>query len=183
MTRSVPKAPTPDAAIDGPRDAAGTAPFDAVAAELLALETMDYATLCATWRRLYRVAPPKRVSRDLLKLGVAWKLQERTHGGLGATTKRRLNDLVHSLEHDGDVARQRTEHLKPGTKLVREWHGKVHTVVVQDEGFAWNGRSWRSLSMIARAITGARWSGPRFFGIRDARKPRAAVAPMEAGHA
>ncbi len=138
---------------------------DAVAARLQALEQMDYATLSSEWRRLYRAPAPKRVARDLLMLGVAWKVQEQAHGGLGAATKRRLADLAKTMERDGDVTRNRVAHLKPGAKLIREWRGEIHTVIVIEEGFEWNGRHWRSLSVIAREITGVHWSGPRFFGL------------------
>ena len=138
---------------------------DAVAARLQALEQMDYATLRSAWRRLYRSPAPKRVARDLLMLGVAWKIQEQAHGGLGAATKRRLAELAKTLERDGDVTRNRVARLKPGAKLVREWRGKAHTVIVVEDGFEWNGRHWRSLSAIAREITGVHWSGPRFFGL------------------
>ena len=138
---------------------------DAVAARLDALEQMDYATLQSVWRRLYRALPPKRVARDLLMLGVAWKIQEQAHGGLGAATKRRLADLAKTMERDGDVTRNRVARLKPGAKLVREWRGEAHTVIVIEDGFEWNGRHWRSLSAIAREITGVHWSGPRFFGL------------------
>ena len=139
---------------------------EAVAAKLQAAETMDYAALRDAWRRLYRVAPPRRVSRDLLLLGVAWKVQELAYGGLGATTRRRLNELVQALEQDGDIVRDRVARLKPGARIIRAWGGTTHTVVVHDEGFTWNGRRWRSLSAIAQAITGAKWSGPRFFGLK-----------------
>src|SRR5215470_3265364 len=121
-----------------------------VAARLQALEQMDHAALRAEWRRLYRAHPPKRVTRDLLMLGVAWKIQEQAYGGLGAATKRRLADLAATLERDGDVTRNRVARLKPGAKLVREWHGKTHTVIVCEDGFEWRGRPWRSLSVIAR---------------------------------
>jgi hypothetical protein len=138
-----------------------------VAARLEALEQMDHAALRVEWRRLYRVHPPKRVTRDLLRLAVAWKLQEQAYGGLGAATKRRLADLAETLERDGDVTRSRVARLRPGAKLVREWHGRTHTVIVCEDGFEWKGRHWRSLSMIARAITGGHWSGPRFFGLKE----------------
>ena len=69
------------------------------------------------------------------------------------------------LERDGDVTRNRVARLKPGAKLVREWRGEAHTVIVIEDGFEWKGRHWRSLSVIAREITGVRWSGPRFFGL------------------
>ncbi len=143
----------------------GATTADVVIARLQALEQMDYATLRAEWRRLYRAHPPKRVARDLLMLGVAWKIQEQAYGGLSAATKRRLADLAKSMERDGDVTRNRVARLKPGAKLVREWRGRTHTVIVIDDGFEWKGRHWRSLSAIAREITSVHWSGPRFFGL------------------
>ena len=148
---------------DGRRRDAGSE--GAVAVKLQALEQMDYAALSSEWRRLYRSPPPKRVSRALLTLGVAWKIQEQAYGGLGAATRRRLADLARTVERDGDVTRNRVAHLKPGAKLIREWQGKPHTVVVVEDGFEWQGRQWRSLSAIAREITGGHWSGPRFFGL------------------
>ena len=142
-----------------------------VATRLGALGEMDYDALQHEWRRLYRQHPPRRVSRDLLMLGVAWKIQEKTYGGLGVATKRRLDNLARAMEQDGDIARNRVAHLKPGAKLLREWQGKSHSVIVLEDGFEWGGKRWRSLSAIARAITGAHWSGPRFFGVKDPRFP------------
>jgi hypothetical protein len=110
------------------------------------------------------------VARNLLMLGVAWKIQEQAYGGLGAATKRRLADLAKTLERDGDVTRNRVARLKPGARLVREWRGGSHTVIVRDDGFEWEGRHWRSLSAIARKITGVQWSGPRFFGLTEKAK-------------
>jgi hypothetical protein len=134
---------------------------------------MTYDELRVEWRRLYRAHPPKRVSRDLLMLGVAWKVQERAYGGLGAATKRRLADLAKTMEQDGDLARSRVARLKPGARLVREWRGQTHTVIVLEDGFEWQGKRWRSLSVIAREITDAHWSGPRFFGLNGKAKASA----------
>jgi len=128
---------------------------------------MDYASLRAEWRRLYRANPPRKVTRNLLLLAVACKIQEQAFGGLGAATRRRLAELAQTLERGGDVTRSRVARLRPGAKLVREWHGKTHTVTVCEDGFEWRGRHWRSLSVIAREITGGHWSGPRFFGLKD----------------
>ena len=152
----------PAPAAGGRRDAGSE---DAVAVRLQALEQMDYAALRSKWRRLYRAPAPKRVARDLLMLGVGWKIQEQAHGGLGAATRRRLAELAKTLERDGDVTRNRAARLKPGARLVREWRGKTHTVVVIEDGFEWKGSRWQSLSAIAREITGGHWSGPRFFGL------------------
>ena len=145
--------------------AVSPATADIVAARLLALDRMDYAALQAEWRRLYRAPPPKRVGRDLLVLGVAWKIQEQACGGLSAATKRRLAELANTMDRDGGVTRNRAARLKPGARLVREWRGRTHTVVVVEDGFEWQGRRWQSLSAIAREITGGHWSGPRFFGL------------------
>ena len=139
---------------------------ETLSAEIRALQQMDTAGLRAEWRRLYRAQPPKRVARDLLALGVAWKMQEQSLGGLGSADKRRLAELGNALDRNGDVTRNRVARLKPGAKLVRTWHGKTHAVVVVEDGFEWQARTWRSLSVIAREITGVRWSGPRFFGLR-----------------
>jgi Protein of unknown function (DUF2924) len=154
------------------------APSETIPARLHALETMDHEMLRAEWRRLYRALPPKRVARELLLLGVAWKLQEQALGGLGAATKRLLAALTQSLGRQGDVKRNRVVQLKPGAKLVREWHGSTHTVLVLEEGFEWRGKRWRSLSEIAQAISGAHWSGPRFFGLIGKGRRQ----PQEAGH-
>ena len=123
---------------------------DAVAIKLQALEGMTYDSLRTEWRRLYRAHPPKRVARDLLVLGVAWKIQERAYGGLGAATKRRLADLAKTMERNGDVTRNRVARLKPGARFVREWRGEIHTVIVLEDGFEWKGTQWRSLSVCRR---------------------------------
>lgn len=134
-------------------------------ARLQALHVMDRVDLQAEWRRLYRIDPPIRMSRELLMLGVGWKMQERTHGGLRKAINRRLVDLAKALEHDSGGSHRRVVHLRPGARLVREWGGQSHTIIVREDGFEWKGQLWRSLSAIAREITGAHWSGPRFFGI------------------
>jgi hypothetical protein len=130
------------------------------------LADLNYAELRAEWRRLYRAHPPKKISRDLLELGIAWKLQEKALGGLGASTRRRLADLAQTMETRGDLVKSRAVTLRPGVTLVRQWHGETHEVLVVEDGYRWRGEHWRSLSVIARAITGTQWSGPRFFGLQ-----------------
>ena len=153
------------------KGADGVGSADDVAAKLRALERMDGPALRAEWRRLYRAHPPKGVRRDLLLLGVTWKSQEQAYGGFGATTKRRLAELAETLERDDDVTRSRVARLRPGVKLVCEWRGETHTVIVGEDGFEWRSRNWRSLSVIAREITGGHWSGPRFFGLTERTRP------------
>jgi hypothetical protein len=113
-------------------------------------------------------------------LGIAWKLQAQLQGGLPATTKRHLAELTRNLQKDGDIARSRITRVKPGARIMREWGGQAHTVIVLEDGFEWRGQRWRSLSVIAREITGVRWSGPRFFGLID--PPRQSAADTETTH-
>jgi hypothetical protein len=116
------------------------------------------------WRRLYKSEPPK-LSRDLLVLGIAYRHQEMKHGGLGKATLRKLQTLAKTLRITGRVGPSPSLALKPGARLVREWHGRTHTITVTEDGFDYAGTSYSSLTMIARKITGAHWSGPRFFGL------------------
>jgi hypothetical protein len=143
--------------------------------ELAALDEMTYAGLRDAWTRWFKKQPPPRLSRNLLTLGVAWKIQEKAYGGLSAATKRRLRVLADHSIGDSKSTRPAATALRSGMRLVRvrEWHGTVHTVCVTETGFEWRDRSWRSLTAIAREITGQRWSGPRFFGLT--KTPRAAA--------
>ena len=116
------------------------------------------------WRRLYGNEPP-RISRDLLVLGVTYRLQEIEHGGLGKATLRKLRTLAKTLRATGRIGPTPSLSLKPGARLVREWRGHTHTVSVTEDGFEYSGTNYPSLTKIARKITGAHWSGPRFFGL------------------
>jgi hypothetical protein len=139
-------------------------------ARIVALEALTTADLRIEWRRLYRATPPTRLSRDLLIRGVAYKVQEQAHGGLGLGIKRRLHSLSEdSDQRDGSTAAPAIT-MKPGTKLIREWHGHAHTVSVLDDGFEYEGERYPSLTRIAHRITGVHWSGPLFFGISKRRR-------------
>lgn len=120
--------------------------------------------LIDAWRRTYGSPPPSGSSRQLLELSAAWSIQAKASGGLSARTRRRLRKAA----GDGNSATA-AEHvdpaLQPGARLARNWRGRAHIVDVTDDGFIYDGRPYRSLSAIARAITGAHWSGPRFFGL------------------
>jgi hypothetical protein len=145
---------------------------DAIERELNRIRSLDLADLRAEWRQHNRGAPPK-LSRDLLALALGYQLQERGYGGLSKSTRRKLQGIEKALKATGRVGTATDLTLKPGARLVREWHGRVHTVTVTDDGFEHEGESYRSLTMIARKITGAHWSGPRFFDLsRSARRPR-----------
>jgi hypothetical protein len=138
---------------------------DDIEARIVALEGRTTADLRIEWCRLYRAIPPTRLSRNLLLRGVAYRVQEHAHGGLSLSTKRMLRSLCERSDQRSRSAAAPAIVLKPGTKLVREWHGQVHTVSVLDNGFEYQGKRYPSLTRIAWRITGVAWSGPRFFGI------------------
>ncbi len=138
---------------------------------LVALETLTTTDLQIEWRRLYRATPPTRLSRDLLIRGVAYRLQEQAHGAMSLAAKRRLHSLSEGADQRrGSAAAAPAIELKRGTKLVREWHGHVHTISVLADGFEYQGECYPSLTRIARRITGVHWSGPLFFGISKRRR-------------
>ncbi len=137
--------------------------FD-LAAELERLGSLGLVELREVWRRLHQTPPPVRLSREILLRGITYGLQERAIGGLSRSSLRRLR-------HESDEAsrgrgRPPRVSLKPGTQLVREWRGVTYTVIVLAEGVEWRGQRYKSLSVVAREITGAHWSGPRFFGLK-----------------
>jgi len=129
---------------------------------VMALPSASREELAAHWSKLYRSRPPSGVSRRLLERAVAYALQAKRFGGLSAKARRQLERGARSsLAPQAQGQRS----LAPGTRLMRTWNGVSHVVDVVEDGFLWNGERHRSLSAIANAITGARWSGPRFFGI------------------
>ena len=136
-----------------------------LADRLTALPQMELVPLQAEWRRLYQAAPPARLSRDLLACFIADKLQQAAHGGLPSAARRRLAALMQTSAEDVSIPPPPTASLRSGSMLVRSWRGQTHTVHVLAEGFEHAGQRYRSLSHVARTITGAHWSGPRFFGL------------------
>jgi len=137
---------------------------------LARLPCLPIEDLRAEWRRLYGTTPPKRITRELLMRAIAYRIQERVLGGLRPELQRQLRQIAGSIGERREVMSNPTPRLKPGTRLLRDWHGQSHEVLVLDDGLSWRGARYRSLSQIARAITGTRWSGPAFFGIK-ARPP------------
>lgn len=136
-----------------------------LADKLARLETMSLAQLRAAWRDEWRIPAPA-IGPDLLRRGIAWRMQVRVHGGLPTAAGKAIDRARIQLERTGDVGSSRSISLKPGTRLVREWRGVTHHVLVLDDGFEHEGRRYSSLSHIVRAITGTNWSGPLFFGLR-----------------
>lgn len=121
------------------------------------------ADLAERWQSIYGHPPPRGVRRGLLERAAAWHEQAKHQGGLSAAVARELRAEV--LDPERDKPKKRMVIAQPGTRLVREWGGQTHVVDITERGCEWNSRTYRSLSAVARAITGARWSGPRFFGL------------------
>lgn len=151
-----------------------------VAVELVRLKRLTLLDLRAEWRRVHRMTTPNRLSRDLLIRGITYKLQERALGGLSKSIVRKLDRLRVAPEPSESQSLVQPISLKPGTRLVRDWHGITHTVLIHSNGVEWNGQRYRSLTIVARKITGAHWSGPRFFGLRS--RSRGVASDDEFGH-
>jgi hypothetical protein len=142
----------------------------AIERELDRIRSLGLKELRLEWRRLFHSDPP-RISRDLLVLGMGYRLQEIAHSGLGKATRRKLQTMAKALRKTGQVCPTPSLGLKPGARLIREWHGRTHTVTVKEDGFEYAGTSYSSLSKIAKKITSAHWSGPRFFGLSTVSVP------------
>ena len=140
---------------------------ETLAADLAALQQLSRGELKQRWDRFHGSPCPPRMSRIFLLRALAYGIQEQALGGLDRATRRRLDRAA------ADWAAGRTPappgpKIKPGTRLLREWQGKVHEVIVLEKGVGYRGEAWPSLSAVAREITGTRWSGPRFFGLKGA---------------
>jgi hypothetical protein len=142
-----------------------------VATALQALNAMDYAGLQREWRQLYRTEPPNRTSRGLLLRALAHHVQAEAFGGLRPAAQRRLARVAEELSAGRTPSTPPTV-IKPGTRLLREWQGAIHEVIVLEAGVQYRGKTWTSLSAVAREITGTRWSGPLFFGLKGRRHGR-----------
>lgn len=134
--------------------------------------------LVVFWQRRWRRPPPKGISRRLLECNAAWLIQSEAQGAISPATRRRLHQLASAGEGDGSWKAQPAREsvigsknarrqLRPGSRLVRQWKGRTHVVDVVEGGFSYDGRTFASLTAIAFEITGARWSGPRFFGLNQ----------------
>jgi Protein of unknown function (DUF2924) len=153
-----------------PRVKIGPAPKDrkALDVEIARLRDLDEGELRACWHTVFRRRPPPHLPRHLLFRVLAYRLQADHWGDLDGKTIRIL-DRSESPEDSSQRAlelRRRTVNLRPGTVLGREWNRRMHRVAVLTNGFAWNGKTYPSLSKVAFAIPGTRWNGPKFFGLR-----------------
>ena len=141
---------------------------DPILARLAALKSMSVNDLKAEWQALFN-APAPNNSRTFLESRLAYRIQELTYGGPDKQTRRLLDLLADEVEGTLTRKAQIADPRNPvvGTKLIREWDGTAHTVTVLKEGFEWGDQRYKSLSAVARAITGTRWNGYRFFGLRE----------------
>ena len=145
-------------------------------AKIAHLRGLGVSDLQARWHTLFRRPPSPRLPRHLLFRVLAYRLQAERLGDLD-TECQKLLDSAGTPEDAGKRAvdpNRRTADVRPGTMLAREWNGRMQRVAVLADGFAWSGKTYQSLSKIAHAITGTRWNGPRFFGLRDkpSKEPR-----------
>jgi len=135
----------------------------------------DMTQLRHEWSRLYGCKPPPRARREFLHLAIEWHHQAKHQGGLRRADRETVNALVEKVKQGSKPQLQvPRDNLLPGAILMREWNGQHYEAHVTEKGFLFRGKNWKSLSQIAREITGARWNGPAFFGLRSKRK----VAPL-----
>lgn len=146
---------------------------DAVLAKLVALKTTPTPKLKEQWRELFDTEPPP-YNRRFLENRLAYRIQELAYGGLRPETIERLEALANDLDGGDPNRRRQTAKDRPiaGTRLIREWQGIEHCVTVRDDDFEYQGRPYKSLSAVARSITGTRWNGLIFFGLKNQRAAR-----------
>ncbi len=135
--------------------------------EVEGLAALSFPELKERYQGLTGEAPPRRIGRKLLILAVSYELQRKRHRRLAAKVDRRLKAFDAKRETAGGSSAPLRRSIKPGGRLLREWRGKTYEVYVADGGVYWKGARYASLSAVAHAITGARWNGPRFFGLRS----------------
>jgi len=139
---------------------------EALAAEIASLSKLSIGELRERWKAMYGKAPSHEIGRSFLTRAIAYRLQERAYGGLKPSTRRLLTRVTEETASGSSPKKPQIRKAQSGTILIREWQGNAHRVTMLDEGVSFNGKHYRSLSEVAREITGTRWSGPRFFGLR-----------------
>jgi hypothetical protein len=162
--------------------------MEEVEREIAALDTLGTPALQKRWRELFRIDPPPRIRSGFLKRAIAYRLQELVYGGLKPATKRQLRMYAEQArlrrmgrstdvgERSGSPALRQRVTLSVGTRLMREWNRVMQVVEVTPGGFVWRGTAYRTLSAVAVAITGTKWSGPKFFGLAGASRPAGRVS-------
>lgn len=144
-----------------------------LADEIAALSKKTAADLRSRWRALYGAEPPPRISRDLMIRALAYRIQEQALGGLKPSTRRLLAKVAADVSAGRPIRVAPAPALTAGTVLLRDWHGTQHQVIVRERGVEFRGKQYKSLSQVARRITGTKWSGPLFFGLKSAPREHA----------
>lgn len=147
-----------------------------ISREIAGLLQLGRLDLKQRWRALYGTEPPRKISRALLLRAVAYRIQEQAFGGMKPSTRRLLERIANEIDALRPERTASRSSILPGTILLREWQGRSHHVTVLDEGVLYQKRRYRSLSEVARGITGARWSGPLFFGLKRRNEEKADAA-------
>jgi hypothetical protein len=146
----------------------GTIVDAALETEIGRLPDLSLPELRDRWKMLFGHPAPKSLRRNFLARAVAYQMQVEAYGGLAVATKRRLREIANAARNGDANATLGSSRIKPGTQMIREWKSTTHTVTALAEGFEWNGRAFKSLSAIAKNITGTNWNGFAFFGIKRA---------------
>ena len=165
--------------VERPRQRNADAPdaVGAIEAGLASLSGLPIGELRTIWRDRLGCESPKLRSRSVLLNELAWRIQAEAFGDFDSVTERRLTEIGQTLERDGDYEPKIRRDFSPGVVLTREWKGTIHKVTVMAQGFQYLGKRYKSLSDIARTITGTRWSGPRFFGLEQKKTTVPEVTP------
>jgi hypothetical protein len=138
-----------------------------ISEKLAKLPEMGKSALCDLWRTHFKRVAPAGIRKELMIRMLAYRIQEEAFGGLDPKISRRLAQIANSLSKNPKMVLTSVARASTGTQLIRSWQGKTHTVTVEESGYQYQGRKYRSLSEIARHITGTQWSGPLFFGLKS----------------
>jgi hypothetical protein len=140
----------------------------ALETEIGQLPNLSLLELRHRWKKLFGHPAPKSLRRNFLARAVAYQMQVEAYGGLSAAAKRRLREIANAVRNGDANAIPGSNRIKPGTQMIRQWQNATHTVTALADGFEWNGRTYKSLSAVANAISGTKWNGFAFFGIKRA---------------
>jgi hypothetical protein len=152
----------------------------AIEAEVKQLENLDLDDLRSRWKKLFGNTPPMSLRTKFLRRAVAYQIQVEAYGGLSASVRRHLREVARAARTGDASTLLGKNQIKPGTQMIREWKGVTHVLTVLETGFEWRGQTFKSLSAIARAITGTNWNGYSFFGVERSGRSKAGVSAKSA---
>jgi hypothetical protein len=144
-------------------------PNSSISDRLSSFSNLKRTVLRELWQALFKTDPPDQLRKELMIQFLAYRIQEEEFGGLSKVSYKRIKGLLIRLEADSNQSVSRRHTIKSGTRLLRRWKDQIHVVNVEEAGYEYRGARYESLSEIARLITGTRWSGPLFFGLKDKR--------------